>query len=105
MGDPMKPFNAIVLFLAALSLVMLIVGGIHLDHSVQWGSEQAGLYLANNGGSMDTAQFHIVLQNFILQIRWKGILLAGMGGLMFFVSVLLLLVKNIPAFSRIENRA
>ncbi|MGU3469693.1 hypothetical protein ACLBWT_00830 [Paenibacillus sp. D51F] len=103
----MNRFNAIVLFVAALSLVMLIVGGIHLDHSVQWGSEQAGLYLANNGGSMDTAQFHIVLvlQNFILQIRWKGILLAGMGGLTFFVSVLLLLVKNIPAFIRIENRA
>ena len=66
-----------------VSLVLFIVGLIVILGSVSWGREAANAYLRSQGGGMDTAQFMIVLQDYISIYRWIGSILSIMSGLGF----------------------
>ena len=64
------------------SLVLLVVGLFAIFNSINWGSEAANAYLRSQGG-MDTAQFMIVLQQYIDIYKWIGGILAVISGLGF----------------------
>jgi hypothetical protein len=66
-----------------ISLIMFVVGLIIIFCSVTWGSETANTYLRSQGGGMDTAQFMIVLQEYINIYRWVGSILSVIGGIGF----------------------
>jgi hypothetical protein len=64
-----------------ISLVLFAVGMIVIFSSVTLGSETANAYLRSQGGGMDTAQFMIILQEYINIYRWVGNILSVIGGL------------------------
>jgi hypothetical protein len=66
-----------------ISLVLFVVGLFVMLGSVTWGHEAANGYLRAQGGSMDAAQFAIVLQEYINTYRWIGGLLSILSGLAF----------------------
>lgn len=66
-----------------ISLVLFIVGLLVIIMSVSWGHEAANGYLRAQGGSMDTAQFTIILQEYINTYRWIGGILSVISGLAF----------------------
>jgi hypothetical protein len=66
-----------------ISLVLFAVGVFTLFSSVAWGQEAANSYLRSQGGGMDTAQFMIVLQEYINAFQWLGGILSFIGGLGF----------------------
>ena len=66
-----------------VSLVLFIVGLILIFGSVNWGRDAANVYLGSQGGGMDTAQFMIVLQEYINIYRWIGSILSVISGLGF----------------------
>lgn len=74
------------LFMIA-SLVLFVAGLFVMFGSVRWGSEAANAYLRSQGGGMDTAQFTIILQEYISLYRWIGSILSVIGGLGFVKSV------------------
>ncbi|MBK9924717.1 MAG: hypothetical protein IPP66_05420 [Anaerolineales bacterium] len=69
------------------SLVLFVVGLLLILNSVSWGHEAANGYLQSQGGSMDTAQFVIVLQEYINTYRWIGGILAVISGLGFIKAI------------------
>jgi hypothetical protein len=64
-----------------ISLVLFIMGLFIIFNSVVWGHEAANVYLRSQGGGMDTAQFMIILQEYINVYRWLGSVLALVSGL------------------------
>lgn len=66
-----------------ISLILFVVGFIVILGSVSWGSEAANAYLRLQGGSMDTAQFTIILEQNINRYRWIGSILSIISGLGF----------------------
>ena len=64
------------------SLVLFVVGLFAILNSIHWGTEGANAYLRSQGG-MDTAQFMIVLQEYIDIYKWIGGILAVISGLGF----------------------
>ena len=66
-----------------ISLVLFATGLLVMFASVRWGSEAANAYLQSQGGGMDTAQFMIILQEYISLYRWMGSILSVIGGLGF----------------------
>jgi hypothetical protein len=62
-----------------ISLILFVIGLFILFSSVPWGQAAANSYLRSQGG-MDTAQFVVVLQEYINTYRWMGGLLALIGG-------------------------
>lgn len=69
------------------SLVLFVVGLLLVLSSVTWGREAANGYLLSQGGGMDTAQFVIVLQEYINTYRWIGGILAVISGLGFIKAI------------------
>ena len=63
-----------------ISLVLFVIGLFVMFGSIRWGSEAANAYLRSQGGGMDTAQFMIVLQEYIQIYRWMGRILSLVGG-------------------------
>lgn len=91
----LKTFNLVVMSLLLLSLILLIVGYVQLNNSVMWGSEKISIYIREQmGGSMDTDRYGIMLQNFIVELRWKGAILLSLGGLASIACILSLLFIN-----------
>lgn len=68
---------------AIVSLLLFVAGFSLLFGSVNLGSESANAYLRSQGGSMDTAQFTIILQGYIDLYRWAGSVLSIISGLSF----------------------
>jgi hypothetical protein len=66
-----------------ISLVLFIAGLFAVFMSVSWGHEAANGYLRAQGGSMDAAQFAIILQEYINTYRWIGGILSVISGLAF----------------------
>jgi hypothetical protein len=66
-----------------IALVLFVVGIIVIFGSVSWGSKAANAYLRSQGGGMDTAQFMIVLQEYINIYRWIGSILSVISSLGF----------------------
>jgi hypothetical protein len=66
-----------------ISLVLFVVGVFIILGSVSWGHAAANGYLRSQGGSMDAAQFAIVLQEYINTYRWIGGILSILSGLAF----------------------
>jgi len=96
----MKYRNSVIT--AIISALLALVGFIHLRNSVNWGRESAGNYLsAKAGGSMDTNQFQIILEHYIITNRWIGIILLSIG--------LLFLLWNIQKIDsnnkQVENKS
>lgn len=67
--------------LLVISLVVFVVGLLFLFSSIRWGTEAANAYLGSHGGSMDTTQFVIILQENIHIYQWIGAILSLLGGL------------------------
>jgi hypothetical protein len=65
-----------------MSLVLFVAGLFVIFSSVSWGSETANAHLISQGG-MDSAQFMIVLQEYITMYRWIGSILSIISGLGF----------------------
>jgi glucose-6-phosphate-specific signal transduction histidine kinase len=65
------------------SLVLFVIGMFVILNSVSWGGEAANAYLRSQGGGMDTAQFVIVIQEFINMYRWIGSIVSVISGLAF----------------------
>lgn len=68
-------------WLLVLSLILFAVGLFLVFRSVNLGSEAANAYLVSLGGGMDTAQFTIILQEYIQAYRWIGSIMSIIGGL------------------------
>jgi len=66
-----------------ISLVLFVIGLFIIFSSVGWGSEAANAYLSSRGGSMDTTQFTMILQEYINTYRWIGSILSVISGLGF----------------------
>jgi hypothetical protein len=66
-----------------VSLVLFVAGLFVMFGSIRWGSQAANAYLQSQGGGMDTAQFIIILQEYINLYRWIGGILSVIGGLGF----------------------
>jgi hypothetical protein len=66
-----------------ISLILFVIGSFMLFSSVAWGHEAANSYLRSQGGGMDTAQFMILLQEFISAYKWFGGILSLIGGIGF----------------------
>jgi hypothetical protein len=66
-----------------ISLVLFVVGLFVILGSVGWGHEAANAYLRAQGGSMDAAQFAIILQEHINIYRWIGGIMSIISGLAF----------------------
>lgn len=64
----------------SFSLVLFVIGLIVIFSSVSLGSTTANTYLRSQGGSMDTAQFTIILEGYINMYRWFGSILSVIGG-------------------------
>jgi hypothetical protein len=64
----------------ALSLVLFVVGLAVMLGSVRWGAAAANTYLVSQGGGMDSAQFMVILQEYIEMYRWLGGILSLTGG-------------------------
>ena len=64
-----------------ISLALFVAGLFVMFGSVRWGSDAASAYLRSQGGGMDTAQFMIILQEYIDIYRWIGGILSIIGGL------------------------
>ncbi|WP_143089070.1 hypothetical protein [Paenibacillus sp. UNC496MF] len=91
----MRSFNSIVVSLLIISAVIMINGYVQLNNSVVWGMDKANTYMREQmGGSMDTNQFNIMLQNFIDQLKWKGSILLSLSGILFITCIFSLLFKN-----------
>jgi hypothetical protein len=64
-----------------ISLGLLVIGLVLVFSSVGRSVDAANAYLGSHGGSMDTAQFTILLQEYIHTYQWTGGILAVLGGL------------------------
>jgi len=71
----------------SISLLLFIIGLIVVFGSVSWGIETANTFLSSQGGSMDSAQFMIVLQEYINTYRWAGSILSIVSGFCFVKAV------------------
>ena len=67
--------------LFGISLISFVIGLVILFISVNRGMDAANAYLQSHGGGMDTAQFVILLQEYIHTYQWIGGILSGIGGL------------------------
>ena len=67
--------------LFGILLASFVIGLVILFRSVNWGMDTANAYLQSHGGSMDTGQFVILLQEYIHTYQWIGGILAVIGGL------------------------
>jgi hypothetical protein len=67
--------------LLVISIVLSVVGLLFLFGSVSRGIDAANAYLAAHGGSMDTAQFMLIMQEYIHLYQWIGGILSLIGGL------------------------
>jgi hypothetical protein len=71
-------------------------GYTQLSNSVEWGVEQANNFLRENkGGSMGTDEYHIMLQSFIEQWRWKGGFLFSLSGIVFVTCIFGFIFKTV----------
>ncbi|MCE7981394.1 MAG: hypothetical protein DYG89_09400 [Caldilinea sp. CFX5] len=61
-------------------LLLFVVGLFIISGSVNWGNEAANAYLRSRGGSMDAAQFTVILQESITAYRWIGGIVALVSG-------------------------
>jgi hypothetical protein len=64
-----------------ISLVIFFIGLFIVFSSVSWGYNAANAYLRSQGGSMDSTQFAIILQENINMYRWIGSILSVISGL------------------------
>lgn len=81
--------------LLAVSIIVMIGGYVQLNNSVLWGLEKVSEYMREKmQGSLDTAQYNIMLQGFIEQFKWSGSILLSLGGLAFITSNFILLFNN-----------
>ena len=64
-----------------ISLVIFVIGLVIMFASVSRGIEMANAYLASHAGSMDTAQFTVIMQEYIHLYQWIGGILSLIGGL------------------------
>jgi len=74
-------------WLMVVSLVLFAAGLFVIFGSIRWGSEAANEYLQSQGGGMDSAQFMIILQEYINLYRWIGGILSVVGGFGFVKTV------------------
>ena len=74
-------FDVIRSAFVVIALVLFVSGLFIIFNSVGWGSDAAGGYLRSQGGNMDTAQYTILLQEYINMYRWIGGILSVIGGL------------------------
>lgn len=77
------------LFLCIGSLVLLVVGIILLINSPKLGDSYTHSLLFKYNSSVDTAKYHIVLENSIKNYRILGALLSLFGWIGFIVSYIL----------------
>ncbi len=68
-------------FFTIIALVLVAVGLLMVFNSVVWGQKAANSYLLAQGGGMDSAQFMVVLQEYIDTYKWVGGILSLLGGL------------------------
>jgi hypothetical protein len=81
--------------LLAVSVIVMIAGYVQLNNSVLWGLEKVSEYMREKTqGSLDTTQYNIMLQGFIEQFKWSGIILLSLGGLAFITCIFSLLFNN-----------
>lgn len=64
-----------------ISLGLFVIGLLLVFGSVGRGVEAANAYLSSHGGSMDTAQFTVIQQEYIHSYQWIGGILSLVGGL------------------------
>jgi hypothetical protein len=69
------------LLFVIISSILFVFGLIIIASSVNWGSAAASAYIRAHGGSVDTAQFTILLQEYINLYRWAGSIMSIIGGL------------------------
>lgn len=74
--------------LPIVSLITFITGLVIIINSVGWGSKAANAFLRASGGSMDTAQFSMVLQGSIDSYSTMGAVLFFIGGLGCMISII-----------------
>jgi len=74
-------------WLTFISLVLFAAGLFVMFGSIRWGSAAANAYLLSQGGGMDTAQFMIILQEYIGLYRWMGGILSAIGGFGFIKAI------------------
>jgi hypothetical protein len=70
-----------------ISLVLFVVGLALVLSSLSLGREAVSGIIRAQGGSMDTGQYQIFLQEYIQTYRWIGILLSAIGGFGFVKAV------------------
>jgi|GEM_PF-4302858 len=68
------------LFYQVVFLILIILGLVFIGSSVTLGSSSANAFLQSYGGSMDTARFMIVYQEYINLYKLIGLISAGIGG-------------------------
>lgn len=69
-------------FLVALAMgIMFVVGLVLIFNVPSFGLRAANNFLVSLGGSMDTAQFHIILTSYIRAYNTGGLILSLIGGL------------------------
>lgn len=91
----MRTINRLVLLLLAVSVIVTIVGYVQLNHSVLWGKQKVNNYMrVEMGGSMDTNQYNLFMQNYIDQYKWSGSILLALGGITCIICIYALLYHN-----------
>lgn len=90
-----KAIDKLLLLILAVSVVVSIVGYVQLNNSVLWGNQKLGNYIrVKMGGSMNTNQANIFLQNSIEQFKWSGSILLALGGITCIICIFTLLFNN-----------
>jgi len=63
-----------------ISAAVLIIGIIVLMNSINLGNQEVSNILKAHGGGMDTAKYHIYLEQSIIKYRFTGAILSLLGG-------------------------
>jgi hypothetical protein len=66
-----------------IPLTLFVTGLIIIFGSVSWGNKAAYDYITSRGGSIDTSQYTIILQEHINIYKWIGSILSLISGLGF----------------------
>ena len=68
-------------FIIAISLTITVIGIILLMNATSIGVDIAHQALRDNGGGMDTEQFHLIMNSSIRSYQILGAVLSAVGGL------------------------
>ncbi len=76
------------IFILMISSITTLIGFIFLRNAVNWGRESISNYMRTKmGGSMDTAQYNILLKQYVSSNQWIGLILLAVGLVFFFRNI------------------